>query len=219
MSQPSRRPPPLPSDTTILAALERAQRHHTGVHPAVSLHTLVQHLGLPWHAGTARRLGPPLRRLQDVELLRMVRPEGNRGWELTSTGRSKLRTLRRAGKVDVLPESPQHSRWRNARQLARESLPEFEQQLRELFDRAEAMLAALAVVGSDDWLLLADDLVRACRRMGSAVHCAHEWPEPDDHKPDTDNLREPHDKQRPRELRLRLRLLRHGRRDPARWED
>jgi hypothetical protein len=44
-------PPPLPSNPTILAALERAQRHHTGVHPAVSLHALVQHLDLPWHAG------------------------------------------------------------------------------------------------------------------------------------------------------------------------
>lgn len=219
MSRDTRRPPPLPSDATILAAFERAQRHHTGVHPAVSLHAAVAHLGLPWHAGTARRLGPPLRRLQDAELVRTVYPQGNRGWELTPTGRRRLRTLRRAGKVDELPESPQHREWRTARELARDCMPDFEQQLSDLLDRAQALLAAPAVVNSDDWLLLADDLKRACRRVGSAIHCRHEWPEPDDRKPDTDNLREPHDKRRPRELRARLHALRHGRRDPAGWEE
>jgi hypothetical protein len=59
----------------------------------------------------------------------------------------------------------------------------------------------------------------ACRRVGSAIHCLREWPQPDDRKPDIDNLREPHDKRQPRDLRMRLQALRHGRRDPSRWED
>lgn len=218
MARDARRPPALPADATILAALERAQRHHTGVHRAVSLHAVAEHCGLPWHAGTARRLAGPLGRLEDGGFVRQVRPHGNRGWELTPTGRRRLRTLRRAGRVDELPESPQHRAWRNARRLAGEVLPEFEQRVRELLDRADALLAGPAA-GSDDWLLLGDDLGRGCRRVGSAIHCLREWPEPGERKPDIDGLREPHDRGRPRDERVRLRVLRHGRRDLAGWED
>ena len=73
-------------------------------------------------------------------------------------------------------------------------------------------------MNSDDWLLLADETSTCLPSRGFGDHCRHEWPEPDDRKPDTDNLREPHDKRRPRELRARLHVLRHGRREPSRWE-
>jgi DNA-binding XRE family transcriptional regulator len=84
-------------------------------------------------------------------------------------------------------------------------------------DNASVLLARHRHVRSDAWFDLRDRLSRDCWRVGSALHCLYEWPEPDDATADRDDLRDPRDKRLDRVARERIRWLRSGRRNPNSW--
>lgn len=208
-----------PSDPLILAALARADRHRPPMATSVHLTRLAGHLGLPWHPMTARRLRPLLQRLIEAGDVEMIRRHGVTGWNLTVTGRRHLAASKRTGKRGELPESPQHRRWRAARVVAMRRIEAFRRDVTELLRRGDELLASEKPMHSDEWFLLADDLRRACWRLGSATHCLHEWPEPDDRKRDADPVREPGDRHLSRRQRERRRWLRHTRRNVTLWND
>ncbi len=212
-----RRAPSLPPDELVLAAVERAQRHYVRPGDAVPLSTVSEHLALPWHAGTARRLRPVLDRLIGTGELESVRRHDSSLWELTALGRRHVAKLHREERLDELPESPQHREWRAARASARRRLDGFRRDVTRLVARADQLLAADPQPHSDAWLLLGDDLQRACQRVGTATHCLREWPEPGDSERDTDTCQERGDRRLSRTRRARLRVLRFGRRS-ARWD-
>ncbi len=58
-----------------------------------------------------------------------------------------------------------------------------------------------------------------CRRLGSACHCLHEWPEPDDDRADLDSLSEDGEPELPDRERSRRRALRAGRRNIRLWRE
>ena len=118
---------------------------------------------------------------------RRGREHGVGVWSLTAAGE---RALLSAG-PQRLPESPRHLEWRRARTAAEQELPRFRARLAATLERAELMLAGAAQpdpggpAGSGapsgaDWLELGRALAGDCRRLGSAWHCLHEWPEPED---------------------------------------
>ena len=84
--------------------------------------------------------------------------------------------------------------------------------------RAESMLAALEGAGeaphSDVWLALGRTLQSGCRRIGSAWHCLHEWPEPGDEHADRDGPLPGDPEPQPA-----LRALRAGRRNVNLWPE
>lgn len=175
----------LPSDELLLAAFERAERHRDPeLGPGLLLATVKQHLGMPHHSGTTVALRPQLERLQADGLIRRCRQLGMVVWALTATGRERLDAARRTGKVGVLPESPQHRRWRETRALAGEQIGEFRDGLRQLLDEAVALLDAGDETDADSWAALSRRLACACKRLESASYCLREWSEPDEAHPD-----------------------------------
>jgi hypothetical protein len=103
------------TDAMILAAIERAERHRNPKSPpGISLPTLKEHLGVPHHGGTTRRLRPRLKTLEDADLIEQYRRNGPDAITLTDTGQKRLDAVR--GEI-TLPEAPQHQAWREA-QLA-----------------------------------------------------------------------------------------------------
>ena len=84
-----------------------------------------------------------------------------------------------------LPESPRRREWRRARLAAAQELPRFRSRLAQALAEAERMLAAgpRGATSSAAWLALGRRLEGDCRRLGSAWHCLHEWPEPDEDAP------------------------------------
>jgi hypothetical protein len=140
-------------------------------------------------------------------------------WELTSSGVRRLRRACRDGGAPLLPESPQHRAWRNARTAAAEELERFRASLREGLRRAELLLDAEPPPHSDAWLELAHELQLACRRVASASHCLYEWSEPDDEHPDVDQRSEPGDAELDEDERARRQARRAGRRNLWLWDD
>ena len=70
---------------------------------------------------------------------------------------------------------------------------------------------------SDAWLALGERSRAACRRLGSAWHCLHEWPEPDDERADGDGA--PSRAMRAEPRARPLRALRAGRRNVRLWRE
>lgn len=123
--------------------------------------------------------------------------------------------------MTVLPESPQHIAWRQARAAAQERMAEFDQAL------GQAVLDTLALLDtgragqpthSDEWFAVGERLQRACRRIGSASHCLYEWVEPSDDEADVDDRREPGDDLLEPAERDRRRARRVSRRNIALWD-
>jgi hypothetical protein len=85
----------------------------------------------------------------------------------------------------VLPESPQHRRWRHSRTLAGERIDGFRQALRESLAEAGALFDTEAP--STAWVEFAKRLGHDCKRLGSATYCLLEWPEPADERADMDD--------------------------------
>jgi hypothetical protein len=181
-----RRPFEPVADAQILAAIERAERHHGPGHQAGVLRsTLAEHLGFVHNSWTTRRLRPQIDALRSAGLLRDVRRHGLDLLVLTSVGRRSLTKARKSGMV-VLVESPQHRFWRHSRAVSGERIDGFRQRLRVTLAEARALLDA-AEVSSDEWFKLAPRLERDCSRLGSATYCLREWPEPDDARADVDD--------------------------------
>jgi hypothetical protein len=90
----------------------------------------------------------------------------------------------------VLPESPQHRHWREARAAA-------ERRIAGLRDDLRAALAEGGILLADDgtdseaWFVFGERFAEACKRLGSATYCLREWAEPSDDAADVDDDRRP----------------------------
>jgi hypothetical protein len=174
-------------DELVLAAVERAVRHHAKGSSAVPAWEVYDHLGLSKRSGAARRVRALLDSLEAAGSLERSRRHGVPLWALTSTGRRRLQRARWAGTVPELPESPQHRAWRGARASAAQEIERFRQSLRDHLEQGLLLLDADPPADSDAWFLLGWRLCPVCSRLGSAVHCLREWPEPDDAHADIDH--------------------------------
>ncbi|MGO9489179.1 MAG: hypothetical protein ACLQBB_09170 [Solirubrobacteraceae bacterium] len=178
------------SDELILAAIGRAVRHAAREGTGTPFWTLLEHLAIPARSSRARALRRRLTALEQRGRLRRRSLHGIPTWELTGAGADRLRRAERSPSPPHLPESPQHLAWRAARRTAGQELERFRDGLAETLAWAERMLAASSdgagAPCSDAWFELGCRLQRECRRFGSAWHCLHEWPEPDDAEADLD---------------------------------
>jgi hypothetical protein len=175
-----------PSDDLVLAAIDRASRHRSANDPGETLPQIKRHLDLPHHSGTTRRLRPKLDALQDAGLIKTFRLHSRGLWLLTGAGQQRLDALRHDGKLDELPESPQHKHWREARSLASERITEFREDLRGLLAEATSLLDDSPQANSVVWYEIGTSLQRATARLSSAIYCLSEWDEPDDAHADID---------------------------------
>jgi hypothetical protein len=208
-----------PSDELVLAAIERAERHRAKENPAVPAWAILEHLDVARRSATARHIGSRLDVLEAAGSLERSRRHGIPSWELTDDGCRRLQRARREGWLPVLPESPQHRAWRNARTAAAQEIERFHAGLREQLHAAALLLDADPPSQSDAWLELAETLQRSCRRVGSATHCLREWTEPDDARADIDEGVDPADAQLHPSERIHRRALRAGRRNIGAWGD
>jgi hypothetical protein len=72
---------------------------------------------------------------------------------------------------------------------------------------------------SDAWFDVGERLHRACRRLGSATYCLHEWAEPPQDKADPDERSDPSDARYPRDERRRREARRAGTTESRLWHD
>jgi DNA-binding MarR family transcriptional regulator len=173
------------SDDLLLAAIERAERHQVKENdPGIGLSTVKQHLGLPHHGGTTRRLRPQLEALENAGLIEQFRHKGHDLMTLTAEGRARLDALR--DEIGSLPEAPQHQRWREAQAAASERIAGFRGDLAGALDEGIALLDA-DEADSATWFELSERLHQAGRRLASAIYCLREWPESHDARVDSDN--------------------------------
>jgi hypothetical protein len=195
-------------DLTVLAAIDRAERHRG--RPGVPVWLIFEHLGIPRRS---RRARVQLQALVRDGAIEQRRAHGVDVWTLAPSGRRRLRAV---GRVD-LPESPQHCQWRNARTLAAQEIERFRAAMSELVTDANALLGETP--GSDAWFELADRLHSAARRLGSATYCLNEWMEPDDNRADIDEHISPADLALDPRERQRRQACRAGRRNTRLWSD
>jgi DNA-binding PadR family transcriptional regulator len=172
------------SDDMIVAAIERAERHRNPKStPGISLSTLKEHLGVPHHGGTTRRLRPQLKTLETAGLIEQYRRNGPDTITLTDKGQRRLDAVR--GEI-ALPEAPQHQAWREARHAASQRIAGFRGDLRGALDEAIALLEADHEADSNTWFEISERLRHTSRLLASAIHCLREWAEPDDSQLDID---------------------------------
>jgi hypothetical protein len=203
------------SDDLVLAAVARAERHREREGDGVMMSDIAEHLGFVHGSWTTRRLRPQIEGFIAAGLLVRSRRHGVVIWGLTSGGRGRVA---RVGESVVLPESPQHRVWRQARTLANESGDGLREQARGVLEEATGVLDSDGV-RLDAWFSLAERLQSACWHLGSVTYCLSEWPEPDDASPDVDDRTEPGDGQiNPEELGG-VRYRRGGRRNVWKWAD
>ncbi|MGO9322391.1 MAG: hypothetical protein ACLQBY_16540 [Solirubrobacteraceae bacterium] len=223
MSHPDRRAratrSAAPSDELVLAAVERAGRHQARDTPAVPVWAILEHLAVPRRSGAARHVRERLGALHAAGWLERSRRHSVPTWALSDAGLAHLRRARRDGALPALPESPQHRAWRDARTAAAQEIERFRASVRERVARAALLLDAEEPPHSDAWLELAEELQRACRRLGSASHCLYEWVEPDDAHADVDEHVEPADEQLDPSERAVRRARRAGRRNIRLWDE
>ncbi len=175
------------SDHLLLAALDRAQRHHLhGYDAGVQGSALAEHLGFAYTPTAARRLRRQLARLHALGFLQNRKRDGYTVWRLTADGAKQLARARRKRENLKLPESPQHRRWRSARETAAERVDGFRDELRQTLAEANTLIATDRSVESDVWFNLGRNLVSQMQRLGSITYCLREWPEPGERHPDID---------------------------------
>jgi hypothetical protein len=206
-------------DSLVLAAIDRAERHNPAHPPGAPIWSVNEHLSIPRRSRPAQRVRAQLDALEGAGSVERSQRHGAATWTLTSTGRRRLTRARSAGQVPELPDSPQHRAWRSARMIAAEEIERFRASLRARLEQAELLLDAERPPHSDAWLELAEQLQRACRRVGSASHCLYEWPEPDDERADVDEHLEPADAGSDEDDRARRRARRAGRRNVRLWQE
>jgi hypothetical protein len=210
--------PAQPTDELVLAAIERAARHQARDAPAVPGWAVLEHLDIPRRSTAARRVRERLAAMHQAGWLEHSRRHSVPVWALSSTGRSKLRSARRAGTLAPLPESPQHRNWRAARTAAGQEIERFRADVCELLDVTATLLSAHTPPESDTWLELAEELQHACQRLASASYCLFEWAEPSDAHADIDEHVEPADALLDARERMVLRARRAGRRNIRLWD-
>lgn len=174
-----------PSPEMLLAAIERAETHHTQQVPGVALTTLLEHLDIPRRSHQARQIRAQLDLLTEQGALERLHPRyRTETWTLTRTGRRRLTKARRAGANLALPESPQHRKWRNARTLAEAEIDRSRRQLREALEQAQALIDAEPPTDSKTWIATSRKLHQAAMLLASGTHCLYEWREPQEDRPD-----------------------------------
>jgi hypothetical protein len=197
-------------DVLVLAAVERAVLHY-GRPDGVPLWNVAEHLGFRSGSWTTRRMRPRLEALRSDGLLERSRRRGLDVWAQSEAGRARLAAAREAGEKVALPESPQHRLWRHLRAEAGGRIDRFDDELSDALVQAEEMRGR-DWPGSDEWFELAERLHRLCRGLGGMTYCLREWAEPEDARPDRDQLLDPRDEHLPPADQQRLRALRGGRR-------
>jgi len=170
-----------PSEKLVLAAVRRAVRHRVPVPGPAPLWLLREHLAIRPRSRASRGLRRRLQELERSGLLARETRHGLASWSPTARGED---ALARAGSI-ALPESPRRRERRRARLAAAQELPRFRSRLSEAIAEAERMLSAGpgAAPPSGAWIELGTRLAGDCRRLGSAWHCLHEWPELDEEAP------------------------------------
>lgn len=173
------------SELQVLAAAERAQRHGD----RVSHHDVAEHLGFERSGATTRRLRPQLEALRDDGSLATERYHQTELWTLTPRGRGRLGAARRRGALDPLPESPQHRTWRNAREEVATRLEGICGSVLGALEEADEVMGGGESRPGDSaaHFEVGKRLGHEFWRLGVAIHCLREWPEPDDAKRDVDS--------------------------------
>ncbi len=174
------------SDAVVLAATERAERHHRGPVDGVTLGEVIEHLGFARVGWTTRSLRPQIETFLAAGVLVPFRRFGFDFLKLSTNGRRRLARARRAGGI-VLPESPQHRAWWHARQQAIEQVGVMRQLFREALDEADRLLSN-EQADSDAWYALAPRIFTTCNQLASVTYCLCEWPEPHDAHADHDTF-------------------------------
>jgi hypothetical protein len=182
-------------DALILAALKRAELHSGRDQVGAHYSSIVAHLGLKMGSSTGHKLRPRIREMEAAGLIRGFKRRGAIVHTATPKGE---RVLTAAGEV-VLPESPQHRHWREAREAATERIGGFRDDLQALMSEGAALLADEAT-DSEAWVGFGEKVGKACKRLGSATYCLREWVEPSDATADIEDSRH------------------SGRRNPRNWD-
>lgn len=207
----------LASELLLLAAIARAELHRAREERGAPVWSVLEHLDVPRRSRAARTVRTQLERLAAAGALRRERVRGVDLWSLRPAGRRRLSEARHAGRLPELPESPQHRRWREARAAAAEAIDGFRGRLQGRLASAGRLLEGRPQASSDVWLELGEQLRRDCQLLASAIHCLHEWPEPDDADADLDERSEPSDGGLDARERARRRARRAGRRNVSLW--
>jgi hypothetical protein len=209
--------PDVITDDLILAAAHRAECHR-GYQGAPDW-AVLEHLSVASRTKKARQVKARLPELAQAGFLKQSKQHGVIQWALTAKARKRLGEVPEVARS--LPESPQHRRWRDARDAAEQDIEGFYLSLRDGVDEAADLLSMPMPPGppSDAWFEVGERLHRACRRLGSATHCLHEWAEPPDDRSDHDEHGEPSDAGLPVDERRRRESRRAGRRSPVWWHD
>jgi hypothetical protein len=170
-----------PSAQLVLAAARRAVRHRVPAPGPAPLWLLREHLALQPRSSGAQVLRRRLEQLERRGLLARGTEHGLPVWSPTASGEDALAS----GGAIRLPESPRRRDRRRARLAAAQEVPRFRARLSAALAEAERMLedGAAEPPSSGAWIELGRRLAGDCRRLGSAWHCLHEWPEPDDDAP------------------------------------
>jgi hypothetical protein len=173
------------SELQVLAAVERARRHGD----RVDHHDVAEHLGFERGGATTRSLRPQLEALRDDGSLATERYQQTELWTLTPRGRGRLGAARRRGALDPLPESPQHRTWRHAREEAAIRLEGICGAVLTALQEADEVMGGGESRPGDSTrhFEVGERLEREFWRLGVAIHCLREWPEPDDGKRDLDS--------------------------------
>jgi hypothetical protein len=151
---------------------------------------IAHHLGWRFSGQASRRLHPHLEELAAAGLVTTEEPRSykrhTQRWATTPAGRHRLAT---AGPVD-LPESPQHRRWRQDRDVAAWALDAVRSQAWDVIEEVSDLLSGPEV----DLPTLGDDFVKGLTRRfeesfratGLALRMCKQWPEPSDLAADDD---------------------------------
>jgi hypothetical protein len=155
-------------------------------HDDASRADIAAHLGFAHNSWTTKQLRPQIEALRAAGRIRDVRRNGLDLLALTDAGRRALEKAQVAGAV-LLPESPQHRKWRHSRTMAGDRIDGFREALRASMAEVGALLDA-EQAPSDAWFEFGKRLSAECRRLGSATYCLYEWAEPDDARADVDEV-------------------------------
>jgi hypothetical protein len=168
----------------MLAAIDRAIRQSRRPVSDTSAGEIASHLSLNRRSGAWREARRRLQELEQTGHVEQRRRHGLGVWALTSSGRRRLASAAATDQAPVLPESPQHARWRDARRLASQEQHRSRTELSSVLGDATRMLEDRDV-GSASWFALAARLGPGAERVAAITFCLTEWPEPDETGPDT----------------------------------
>jgi hypothetical protein len=170
------------SEMEVLAALARAELHARRWYPQLS--DIAHHLGWRYSGAATRRLRPHLERLSAAGLVAAVEPPAykmsSQKWVTTDAGRRRL-----ASSPPVeLPESPQHRRWRQDRDVAAWARDAARREAWVLIEELEDLLAGrpeARPILSEGWAYRASRrFEEAFRDYALATRMWEQWPEPSD---------------------------------------